>query len=778
MINLGYLELFLAILRRNLWTLFFLTLLGGLALLCALLFFRWQGLIADEKLYQKARVELVAQSVDSVLRTQELVLDVIGRELLNKDNMLSGSRQIPFLDSILAANPLLVGFGLARPDGTLVRVSTNLDLSTLPNLRDDPETRESFLQALSSKVMVVGRTYFVDAMGAWVIPIRKAIRSETGEVLAVMTAGMRLDGAGSVLSKTLHDSAADRVLLFREADGFVQFMSAEGVGPQQYSKIRVPVDEREKNRTAFEKDLGLSVEEVMRRNDSVVVRTLRPGGDYLTAAIFNERYQLWTISETSFVPLHREFSESLMQYLLVFLVVGVVFYRGFRIIDSAEKKRRQELSYLSKHDDLTGLLNRSGLLDCIADLLPDKKPFCLVVVNIDNFKGINDRFGLETGDEALLEFSRRLAELVESRDDLARLSGDEFAIVTSNSSLREVERTCLSLANDLARAFEVGRLTLQVTASMGVASFPEHGDSLSKVIRSAHLALYEAKQSRNDVCVYRTEMEMAYLRRLSVEQRLRYGLASGALYMAYQPQVDETKKTVGLEALVRWSDEELGFVSPAEFVEVAEKSGLMLPLGRFVVETSIREYSLLRGSIGRSMDLAINISVIQFRQPDFVETVLGALHVHDVPPTELVLEITETLFMSDFEKVLRTIERLREHGIRISMDDFGTGYSSLSLLRKLPIDELKIDKSFVDTILEDEKAANMVRSIIAIARSHNMELVAEGVEEEAQARVLIEMGCRRFQGYFFSRPQAVDSLIGNRVLIQSDSDSMCDHSSH
>ena len=754
----------MAILKRNLWTLFATLLLGGLVLLCTILFFRWQGIVSDEKQYQTARVELVAQSVGSILRTQELVLDVIGRELLDQTDILSGSRQIPFLDSILAVNPVLVGFGLARPDGTLVRVSTNLDLASLPNLRNDPATRESFMQALSSEAMVVGRTYFVDALGAWVIPIRKAIRSETGEVIAVMTAGMRLDGADSVFSKTLHDGASDTVMLFRETDGYVQFMSAEGVAPQQYSQIRVPFDEREKNRAGFEQELGVSVEEVMRVGESVVVRTRHQGEDYLTAAVFNKRYELWTISETRFAPLHREFVGLLLQYFVVFLVVGAAFYKGFRIIDNAEKKRRQELSYLSRHDDLTGLLNRNGLLDRLADLLPEKKPFCLVVVNIDNFKGINDRFGLETGDETLLVFSRRLAGLVESRDDLARLGGDEFAIVTPNTNVEEVEEACVSLAGELSRTFEVGRLKLQVTASIGVACFPEHGDSLSKVIRSAHLALYEAKQSRNDVCTYRSEMEMAYLRKLSVEQRLRYGLASGSLYMVYQPQVDETQKTVGLEALVRWQDEELGFVSPAEFIEVAEKSGLMLPLGRFVVETSIREYSLLREVIGRPIDLAINISVIQFLQPDFVDTVLRALKVHDVSPGELVLEITESLFMSDFDKVLKTIERLREHGIRISMDDFGTGYSSLSLLRKLPLDELKIDKSFVDAILEDEKAANMIRSIIAIAQSHSMELVAEGVEEEAQVRVLTEMGCRRFQGYYFSRPQVLDTLKTDPAL--------------
>ena len=754
----------MTILKKNLWTLFFLILLGGLVLLGTILFFRWQAIVSEEEHYHGARAELVGQSVDSILRTQELVLDVIGRELLNQDAVLSGSRKIPLLDRILAANPVLVGFGLARPDGTLVRVSSNLDLASLPNLRTNPKTRDTFIRALSSGSMVLGRTYFVDALGSWVIPIRKAIRSETGDVVAVMTAGLRLGDGDTVFDETLHDSSHDRVILLREVDGYVQFVSGEGVGPEQYWKVQESMVRRQQNRDGFERHLGRGAEGVMANKDTAVVRTRRAGKDYLAAAIFNPRYQLWAVSETQFVPMYQAFSASLAQYLLVFLAVILVFYKWFRVIDTAEGKRRQELYYLSRHDDLTGLSNRNGLLGRLDALLPGKKPFCLVVINIDNFKGINDRFGLEYGDETLLEFSRRLAGLVESRDDLARLGGDEFAIVTPNADLAAVEAACVSLVGDLSRTVEVGRLRLQVTASIGVAVFPDHGESPSKLIRSAHLALYEAKQRRNDVCIYRTEMEMVYLRRLSVEQRLRHGLASDTLYMMYQPQVDETQKTVGLEALVRWQDEELGIVSPAEFVEVAEKSGLMVPLGRFVVETSMHEYSILREAAGRSLDLAINISVIQFRQPKFVESVLEALKVHNISPRELVLEITESLFMDDFEPVLTTIERLRGHGVRISMDDFGTGYSSLSLLRKLPLDELKIDKSFVDNILEDERAANMIRSIVAIAKSYNMELVAEGVEEEAQAQALTRMGCRRFQGYYFSRPKRLDKLKADLAL--------------
>lgn len=758
----------MAILKKNIWSLFFLIVFSGLILLTVILVFRWQAIVSETKTYQTTRAELVDQSVDSLLRTQELVLDVVGRELLRQEDLYSESQHIPLLDSILSVDESLVGFGLARPDGTLVRTSSNLDLSELPNLRTHPQSRDSFAKALKSEAMVLGRTYYFEPLDTWLIPIRKALRNENGEVVAVMTAGFKLTSGNSVFNQRLYDGADDNVMLYRESDGYVQFLSQEGSSPDVYSQIHVDKKTRDERRRGFEIALGRTVESIKQSRESVVVRTSRGEESFITAAIFNQRYQLWTLSETRLNSIYKEFSVALLQYLAVFIVAALVLFKWFKAIDGAERNRRRELLYVSRHDELTGLLNRTGLLDRIESLIPSQQPFSLIVINIDNFKGINDRFGLEIGDAALIEFSRRLVNLVERRDDLARLGSDEFAIVTPNTDLLAVEDACVSLADNLGETFEVDRLRLQVTASIGVASFPDHGSSLSKVIRSAHLALYEAKQNRNSVCVYRSEMEQAYLRRLSVEQRLRYGLATNSLFMMYQPQVNEEQQTVGLEALVRWKDDELGFVSPAEFVEVAEKSGLMVPLGRFVLETSVREYAELRKELGRSIDLAINISVIQFRQPDFVTSVVKVLETYDVSPKDLVLEITETLFMSDFDRVLFTIEQLRVIGIRVSMDDFGTGYSSLSLLRKLPLDELKIDKSFVDSILEDEKAANMIRSIIAIAQGHSMELVAEGVEESEQASALIKMGCRRFQGYYFHRPMPLDAL---RELLAETSES-------
>ena len=742
----------MAALKRNIWTLYFLIVIVGVALLGVSLQQRWQETLSDETAHQLSRAELISQSVHSLFRTQELVLDVVGRELLDSGEPLEERREMPLLDNILSVNPALVGFGLARPDGTLVRISTNMDTSRLPNLLENPSTAEGFRQALESDVMVVGRTYYMDALGAWLIPIRKALRADDGSVVAVMTAGLEIGAEGSVLGQDLHDGPEDSVILFREADKYVQVMSREGATPERYSALQINEERLSAQRRDFEERTGKTMADIMASPEAVYFHMTRDQRDYLIASTFDARYQIWTVSETRFAPLYRDFMGTLVTYVIGFVLGAWLLYLLFRVIDRAEGERREELLYRARHDDLTGLLNRAGLLDRLEGRLSQARPFSLVVINIDNFSGINDRFGLEYGDHTLVEFGRRLERLAERHDDLARLGSDEFAIVTPNTNIPSLTDACRALVEDLAQIFEVGGLRLQVGASVGVARYPEDGDSLSKLIRSAHLALYEAKQSRNAVCVYKAEMETAYLRRLNVEQRLRYGLASHALYMVYQPQVNDAGETIGLEALVRWQDEELGFVSPAEFVDVAEKSGLMIPLGNFVLDTSLREFRQLIDKVQLPLDLAINISVIQFCQPGFVDTVLNALKTHDVSPSSLVLEITETLFMGNFGQVLQTICDLRSHGIRLAMDDFGTGYSSLSLLRQLPLDELKIDKSFVDGIVEDEKAANMVRSIVAIARSHNMSLIAEGVEEQAQAQALIKMGCLRFQGYYFSRP--------------------------
>lgn len=755
----------MTIFKRNLWTLFWLVVAIGVLVLSFILTSMWQATLRAEESHHQARVELISQSVTNVLRTQELILEVAAAELVRQDLINTTPEVLPFLDSIMEASPALAGFGMALPNGQLVKVTSTVDVSLMPNLLEQEASREGFQRALDSDRLIVGRTYYLPAVGAWIIPARKAVRNERGEVIAVMSAGIRADGDKGVFGNNLHTGPDDSVMIFREHDGYLQFMSSEGVTPDMYANAHRTPEERAVDRLSLTEANGVTIDELKARDVPSIYYNQREGSNYIGGAWYSPDYELWIISESNIRTVWRAFLERGLILLMVFLALLLLLFYLVRQIERAEHKRRAALMYQSRHDDLTSLLNRVGLIDQIQQLVNRDEGFGVVLLDIDNFRGINDRFGQEHGDKVLNEFARCLRKLASDQFGASRLGGDEFAVI---SRIREPENLlafCNDLLQRLAREMASGPLRMQLGASVGAAVFPAHGDSFNSIIRSAHLALYQAKRTRNDVCLYQTNYEAGYLRRVHIEQRLRGAMSEMHLYMAYQPQVDVRGRVVGVEALARWDDEELGYVPPNEFVEVAESSGLMVELGNYVLDRSLADFRKILDEVREPLELSVNISAMQFMQLGFAERVLSALKQYGVHPHYLTLEITETVFMSGFEQVIPTLEQLRAAGISLSMDDFGTGYSSLSLLRKLPIDELKIDKSFVDNIIDDEPARNMVESIIAIGKNHRMRLVAEGVEDKAQFATLVGMGCGRFQGYFFSRPvlpEEVGALIRAR----------------
>ena len=313
-------------------------------------------------------------------------------------------------------------------------------------------------------------------------------------------------------------------------------------------------------------------------------------------------------------------------------------------------------------------------------------------------------------------------------------------------------------------------------ASIGIARYPQHGDSLNALLRAADIAMYEAKKDKNSVVIYRDEIEDTYLRHNRIEQLLRLARHRNELFMVYQPQVDQAGTLVGVEALVRWNNAELGFVPPDQFIAVAETSGLMTELGNFIIERSLQDIRQVQDALAQHFNLSLNISVRQLLQPGFVEMLGDMVQRYRFSPHEIVLEITENLFIEDMNNVGSVIFTLRDRGFNISLDDFGTGYSSLSVLQKLPIDELKVDKSFVDDIHHDEKARKMIKNIIAIGKNYGMSVLAEGVETEQQACMLNTFGCDYYQGYWFSKPLDVEALC-HFVQAADDSrviDNVCD----
>ena len=606
--------------------------------------------------------------------------------------------------------------------------------------------------------MVLGRSYYFNRIQQWIIPVRKALRSDQGEVVAVLSSAVKLEGPDAIFRNRLDIESPDTTVLLRERDGYVQYMSRVGVTPEIYSRIHRSEAQREVVREAIRESNQLSDEEIRSVDKALGYFQTRDGIEFAGATFFDPRYELWIISESNLEPVKQDFLKKVGLWVILFLVIMTILFYLFRRISRAEQERRDALFHQARHDALTNLVNRVGLIDLVQEKISEARPFSIVLLDIDNFRGINDHFGQEHGDQVLVEVAHCLREIAVDEHLVTRLGGDEFAVISDISSAPELGDFCRHLLREMVRRMASGPLKLQLGASVGAAIYPNHGDTFNRIVRSAHLALYEAKRSRNEVCLYRSEFEAEYLRRVEIEQRLRAAIKNGEVYLLYQPQCRGNGQIIGMEALARWRDSKLGDVPPSEFVSVAETSGLMKPLGDFVLDRSLREFSQLDLEGAESLELSINVSVVQFMQPGFVSMVLNRISHYGVDPERLTLEITETLFMSGHSRVMPVLRRLREAGIRLSMDDFGTGYSSLSLLRKLPLDELKVDKSFVDGILEDPQARKMVESIIAIARNHEMDLLAEGVESKAQLESLVAMGCERFQGYYFSRPVALDDI--------------------
>jgi len=454
-------------------------------------------------------------------------------------------------------------------------------------------------------------------------------------------------------------------------------------------------------------------------------------------------------------------------YLTVMLVFMLIMYLLFRHIDRVERNRNNELVFQATHDALTKLPNRNYLTSTFDQWINEKKYFSLLFIDLDSFSGINDGFGHSIGDGILVELSKRFKAITSPDELLVRHGGDEFVLLTAGPDLEQCEQRAAALiyeACDNVRAFD---MTFSPSCSIGIARFPEHGTRLDELLRASDIAMYEAKKKRNSVALFRSSLEEGYLLRLKIEQQLRGAEKRGEIYMTYQPQINAAGHLHGVEALVRWRHPELGNIPPDQFIGVAEQSGGMGKLGAYIVDQSLNQIQALRQRRKINFKLSINISLRQFVEADFADYLLAKLLDVGMPTQDVCLEITENLLIEDLNHVRVVLQKLHKAGVRIALDDFGTGYSSLSILRNLPIDELKIDKSFVNNIHSDEASFKMVKNIINIGRIYEMDILAEGVETEEHMRMLEDCGCDLFQGYLFARPMEISDLdlyVDNEAL--------------
>lgn len=460
---------------------------------------------------------------------------------------------------------------------------------------------------------------------------------------------------------------------------------------------------------------------------------------------------------------------------------GIIYHQWLRIIalkdkndktahylgiarDITERKKSQaRIQKLAFEDVLTGLPNRQLLLDRIEHAIAASKrhnhSLALIFIDLDDFKIINDSAGHMTGDKVLITVAQRLQMLLRETDTISRIGGDEFVILLEDVEQTFVSNTIERILETFAQSITIGAEKYFVSASIGTALYPQDAQNTEELFRNADTAMYTAKNmGKNRYSFFVTQMNEAVTRQMLIIQQLQTAVKEDNFTLVYQPQISLSQnKVVGAEALIRWTDSKLGFISPAEFIPIAESSGLIVPITMWVLEQTCLDIKRIQNQY--KIKTAVNISSKHIKEKDFVQNVHNIISSFDVNSKQIEFEITEGALIENVYDTVKKLEELKSYGYSIAIDDFGTGYSSLSYLKKFGFEKLKIDQAFVRSLPEDEEDVGITKSIIAIGKALGMKLIAEGAETEENVNFLREHGCDMIQGYYFSKPLSLDDFI-------------------
>ena len=444
---------------------------------------------------------------------------------------------------------------------------------------------------------------------------------------------------------------------------------------------------------------------------------------------------------------------------------AVTHYIGVHSDITDAKTHQDELARQANHDSLTGLPNRNLLRDRIDHTCARTQRYgdfaAVAFLDLDNFKVVNDSLGHSLGDHLLRAVAARLESSLRAMDTVARMGGDEFVLVLSDQkSEQSVSGELQRIVELFSQPFAVDGRDVFITASIGVALYPQDARDPESLMKSAELAMYRAKESgRNTYQLYTVEMQTRVTERLALESRLRRALERGEFSLHYQPQVDlRSNRIFGCEALIRWTQAELGMITPAKFVPLAEETGLIVPIGEWVLRTACRQCKIWQDAGLPAVTVAVNISARQFREKKLLQLVAAILAETGLAPSLLELEVTESVIMHDAQHVIADLQAFRDMGVSLSVDDFGTGYSSLSYLKRFPVDRLKIDQSFVRDLSTDADDAAIAQAIITLGHTMNLRVIAEGVETPEQLAFLRRNQCDEMQGYLLGKPMPADEF--------------------
>jgi diguanylate cyclase (GGDEF)-like protein len=434
--------------------------------------------------------------------------------------------------------------------------------------------------------------------------------------------------------------------------------------------------------------------------------------------------------------------------------------------DERLAEQRGNLERLAFRDSLTGLANREAFQETLADELTRVRAgndkMAILFLDLDGFKDINDSLGHMTGDLLLQAAAERLRRY---DGQLARLGGDEFTALLGGTDRQSAQHAAICIARDMRQPFVIEGRELRVTVSIGIALYPDDGTDVATLLKHADTAMYHAKaQGRDNVQFYNAALTQQAVDRMTLERDLRVALEQSQFHLVYQPQLNaRTGRVESVEALIRWNHPERGLISPVDFIPVAERNGLIVPIGEFVLRTAC-DVAARWYKAGLPLRVAVNLSPVQLHHPGLADLVADALISSGLPPQYLELEMTETALLDNDAATLGTLRSLRATGVRLALDDFGTGFSSMSYLHRLPLNTLKIDRSFIQGLPQDEDSAAIVRAIISMAHSLGLEVTAEGVETPEQALLLTELHCEALQGWFIGRPESAADVVVDRTV--------------
>ena len=718
----------------------------------------WQAEKEHELLYLSSLSEITGKSLDIYFLDHARSLRQLGDEIVESGHPLYGAATRRLLRQLKDSDPDFLHVSLISPDGQQVVADDTEPGSPVP-----AGERESFQLAVRAMEMGaefdVGRAVSVERESEWVLPLRCAIRDPRGKLLFVLSATQPLSRQqGFWQGVPLPEDSA--IGLLRD-DG--------------YMISRYPVPKAMDYAEAYGKPRNGRLREYLVQNKFPSRGTTEGYNSVAKAEYLFAFYRLSSQRLTVFVStplanvrgkwLHQSLFSALL--LGVLLVGGYLAYRWFWRHQLAWESERiaheARIAFLAQHDALTGLPNRllaeDRLQQATAFASREKAQVALIYLDLDNFKGINDSLGHTVGNQMLKHVAARLLCCLQATDTLCRLGGDEFLIILPRPmDTDDIARVAEATVGALNAPFDIEHQPLMTTVSAGIAVFPDDGLDFETLLRKADTAMYNAKScGRNTYRFYTEQMNVDADERLRVRNWLRQGLDQGQFVLHYQPQIDlASGAVVGAEALIRLQHPLAGLVMPGRFISIAEDSGLIVPIGTWVLGEACRQLAVWRAAGWTDLVMAVNLSAVQFKARDLEKTIVAALEASGVPPHCLELELTESLLIDNAESVLATMKRLKALGLRFSIDDFGTGYSSLAYLKRFSVDRLKIDQSFVRGLLVDAEDSAIVRAVIQMARSLGVGVIAEGVEDDATRLFLREQGCREAQGYWFGRPMEAE----------------------